>query len=411
MKKAITKIKMSLTHNVGIKIVAVIIATLVWLMVINISDPEKTIIIYGVPVTVTDEETITDMGMVYNIESGHYVNITVSGKRSVVGKLSTSDFEARASLKELSKVNSIPIDISAKRNSLARKVTIEKQSVQTLIVDIEEVQKQNFDIEVKFGGSAAAGYVAGEYTLSKSSVNVKAPTSVLDRISKVVAECELDGASADFSKKCKLVLYDKHGRTIKNNNITLSTKKVLVSVEVSKEKEVPVEVVNVGTPATGYQVEKVELSQKTVKLVGDRNVLNTVSNIVIDKAIDISNQKKNYSKVIDLNKFVPTGVTINGNHEIKIDIEIKPLEKKTFTLKSSEIKINNKGDKSVKIKDDIKVSLQGEKEVINKISKNSISASIDVDKLDIGTSKVPVDINVPDGTTLLKDVTVSVEIS
>ena len=137
MKKAITKIKMSLTHNVGIKIVAVIIATLVWLMVINISDPEKTIIIYGVPVTVTDEETITDMGMVYNIESGHYVNITVSGKRSVVGKLSTSDFEARASLKELSKVNSIPIDISAKRNSLARKVTIEKQSVQTHIVDIE----------------------------------------------------------------------------------------------------------------------------------------------------------------------------------------------------------------------------------------------------------------------------------
>lgn len=78
--------------------------------------------------------------------------------------------------------------------------------------------------------------MAGEYTLSKSSVNVKAPTSVLDRISKVVAECELDGASADFSKKCKLVLYDKHGRTIKNNNITLSTKKVLVSVEVSKEE-------------------------------------------------------------------------------------------------------------------------------------------------------------------------------
>ena len=131
------------------------------------------------------------------------------------------------------------------------------------------------------------------------------------------------------------------------------------------------------------------MSQKTVKLVGDRNALNTVSSIVIDKAIDISNHKKNYSKVIDLNKFVPTGVT----------------------LKSSEIKINNKGDKSVKIKDDIKVSLQGEKEVINKISKNSISASIDVDKLDIGTSKVPVEINVPDGTTLLKDVTVSVEIS
>lgn len=40
-EKMIMKIKESLTHNVGVKIVAVIIATLIWLTVINITDPEK----------------------------------------------------------------------------------------------------------------------------------------------------------------------------------------------------------------------------------------------------------------------------------------------------------------------------------------------------------------------------------
>lgn len=45
MKKVMIKIKESLTHNVGIKIIAVIVATLVWLTVINITDPEKTIVL------------------------------------------------------------------------------------------------------------------------------------------------------------------------------------------------------------------------------------------------------------------------------------------------------------------------------------------------------------------------------
>ena len=49
MKKAMMKIRASLTHNVGMKIVAVIVAALIWLTVINITDPEKTIVIYNVP--------------------------------------------------------------------------------------------------------------------------------------------------------------------------------------------------------------------------------------------------------------------------------------------------------------------------------------------------------------------------
>ena len=48
MKKAMMKIKASLTNNVGIKVIAVVIAALIWLMIVNISDPEKTVIIYNI---------------------------------------------------------------------------------------------------------------------------------------------------------------------------------------------------------------------------------------------------------------------------------------------------------------------------------------------------------------------------
>ena len=144
MKKTMMKIKTSLTHNIGIKIIALIVAALIWLTVINITDPEKMIVIYHVPIEMTHEDAIRDMDMVYNVKSDKYVNITVSGKRSVVSKLSAEDFRATASLKELSKVNSIPVEVSARQGTIARKVTIEKQSVQTLTfrLHIPEAQRK-----------------------------------------------------------------------------------------------------------------------------------------------------------------------------------------------------------------------------------------------------------------------------
>ena len=131
MKKMLTKLKMSLTNNIGLKFLAVLIALVLWLAIVNVNDPEKTITVSNIPISVTNENAITSRDMVYNVKSEQYLNITVSGKRSIVSNLSAEDFRATASLKELSKVNSIPVDVTTKNASLGRKITIVKQSAQT----------------------------------------------------------------------------------------------------------------------------------------------------------------------------------------------------------------------------------------------------------------------------------------
>lgn len=232
MKKAIAKIKASLTHNVGIKIVALVVAVLIWLTVINMTDPEKTVMIYSIPVEITHEDAISDMEMVYEVRSDKYVNITISGKRSVVSGLSADDFKATASLKELSKVNSVPIEVVAKQGSKARKVTIEKQSVQTLMVEVEQIKKENFDIQVEYSGKAATGFVPSKYTLSKNNVSITAPNSILNSIDRVVAECELEGNSTDFTNRCRLLLYDSKGNIIRTKHVKMSSRQVYVTVQI-----------------------------------------------------------------------------------------------------------------------------------------------------------------------------------
>lgn len=410
MKGAIRKIQASLTHNVGIKVVAVIVATLIWLIVINLTDPEKTIVIYNIPVKVTHEEVIRNMDMVYEVTSNKYINITVSGKRSLVAKLSVDDFVATASLKELSKVNSIPVEVSAKQGSVARKITIEKQSVQTLQVEVEEIKKQTFDIEVEYSGSAATGYVPSNYSLSKNTVSITAPSSILKNIDRVVAQCELEGNSVDFTDKCKLSLYDSDGNVIKTKHIKMSSRNVDVTVEIDREKEVPIEIGNIGTPAEGYEVLTTTLSQDKVKITGENALLEGIDTIYIGNEIDISKSKKKYSKTIDLTKYIPEGVTINGETLLQVDIEISPISSKTLTIKASDIKILNKDGNKVEVLKDVKITVQGEKKVLSEMTSKDISASVDVNKLTVGKHTIPVEVKVPDGATVTKDVNVQVSI-
>lgn len=411
MKKMTTKIKESFTNNLSLKLIAIIIAAIVWLVVVNVNDPEKTIIIYSIPVTVVDEKAVTDMDMVYSVTSGDYVNITVSGKRSVLNGLSAGDFIATASLKELSKVNAVPIEIKAKDAYLNNKVTIEKQSENALMVQLENIEVKNYNISVEYKGSAGQGYVPGDYILSEATVDVQAPVSVLERIESAIAICNLEGNQADFTKDCKILLYDKNGKRVKNKNIKLSFKKVDVSVEILYSKEIPLIVETIGNPADGYQVEETVLSQDTVILLADREILDTMDQLVIDPNISLAGETKDVVRNIDLTEYLPEGIIIQGESNIELTVKITELTQKVFKLEQKDIDVINVSDElevdSIKT---VKVTLQGEKDIVNNVSVEELNATIDLEGIENEEVEVPVVITIPEGTELIGEVVATVKL-
>lgn len=249
-----------------------------------------------------------------------------------------------------------------------------------------------------------------KYTLSKNNVSITAPTSILNSIDRVVAECELEGNSTDFTNKCRLVLYDSKGNVIRTKHVKMSSRQVYVTVQIDKEKEVPIEIGDIGKPADGYEIKSTILSLDKIKLVGDENQLERIEKISLSKDIDISKAKDKYTKTIDLKQYVPVGVTINGDTTVKIEIEISKMATKTFNIKASDIEIKNQGDNKIQISDNLKVTLQGENKIISKISSKDIKASINVDKLGKGQHSVPVELNVPEGAVATEEMNVQIKI-
>lgn len=415
MKKMLTKLKMSLTNNIGLKFLAVLIALVLWLAIVNVNDPEKTITVSNIPISVTNESAITSRDMVYNVKSEQYLNITVSGKRSIVSNLSAEDFRATASLKELSKVNSIPVDVTTKNASLGRKITIVKQSAQTILVDVENVEEKDFtDLVVEYTGKVADGYVAGLSSMSTDEVTVKAPTSIIDKIKKVAVRCSLDGTTTNISKKCPVILYDKNDKEIKSDEIELSDKKIRVNVNVLRAKQVPISTINkdeLGKPADGYVVDDVILSSDSITVYGSEESLDSIESLDIQDDIDVSDAKGDVTQNIDVTGKLPKGLSVSGESTITVKVLIKKLITRTFEYDASEVSLNDlSSNLDVQlVTKKVKVTLQGEEEVISQLTKDDIAISADFGKVKEGTTTVHVDVAVPDNTTLMNNVTIKIK--
>lgn len=415
MKKMLTKLKMSLTNNIGLKFLAVLIALVLWLAIVNVNDPEKTITVSNIPISVTNESAITSRDMVYNVKSEQYLNITVSGKRSIVSNLSAEDFRATASLKELSKVNSIPVDVTTKNASLGRKITIVKQSAQTILVDVENVEEKDFtDLVVEYTGKVADGYVAGLGSMSTDEVTVKAPTSIIDKIKKVAVRCSLDGTNTNISKKCPVILYDKNDKEIKSDEIELSDKKIRVNVNVLRAKQVPISTINkdeLGKPADGYVVDDVILSSDSITVYGSEESLDSIESLDIQDDIDVSDAKGDVTQNIDVTGKLPKGLSVSGESTITVKVLIKKLITRTFEYDASEVSLNDlSSDLDVQlVTKKVKVTLQGEEEVISQLTKDDMAISADLGKVKEGTTTVHVDVAVPDNTTLMNNVTIKIK--
>lgn len=415
MKKMLTKLKMSLTNNIGLKFLAVLIALVLWLAIVNVNDPEKTITVSNIPISVTNESAITSRDMVYNVKSEQYLNITVSGKRSIVSNLSAEDFRATASLKELSKVNSIPVDVTTKNASLGRKITIVKQSAQTILVDVENVEEKDFtDLVVEYTGKVADGYVAGLSSMSTDEVTVKAPTSIIDKIKKVAVRCSLDGTNTNISKKCPVILYDKNDKEIKSDEIELSDKKIRVNVNVLRAKQVPISTINkdeLGKPADGYVVDDVILSSDSITVYGIEESLDSIESLDIQDDIDVSDAKGDVTQNIDVTGKLPKGLSVSGESTITVKVLIKKLITRTFEYDASEVSLNDlSSNLDVQlVTKKVKVTLQGEEEVISQLTKDDMAISADLGKVKEGTTTVHVDVAVPDNTTLMNNVTIKIK--
>ena len=152
--------KEKLTRNIGVKILSVILAALLWLVITNVNDPVQSKVFPDVPVTILNENLINTAKQSYDIIEGDKVSFKVAARRSIIESLDKSDFEVTADFANLSNVNAVEIMITPKRFKDEIEI-VDRGDVRTLKISIEELSSKEFKVSVVDTGKVGDGYYLG----------------------------------------------------------------------------------------------------------------------------------------------------------------------------------------------------------------------------------------------------------
>ena len=399
------KLTKRITNNFGLKVLAVVFAIVIWLVVVNIEDPEKTKG-FTIPVTIENSDYLTDMGKTYDIlNNSDKISFTVTGKRSIIEELSDSDFTAVANMENVNdELTTVPVSVAASRYS--GQIEINKRDA-TLKISVENLKTEKYAVKVVTKGTPAA------YCYPKK-VTITGPESVLSQIATVEAIVDVSGVGEDMATNSKVVLLDEAGNEISQDRLTLNRTSVAVDVKITMGKSVPLKFTTNGTPADGYRYEKAECSVSSVKLVGSSEALAGISELEISGSqMSIAGATSDVTAGVDLTKFLPDGVELASDQQkqINVTLVIEGKTAKAFAVPVKNITVKNlPSNLSMQFNaDTVTVNILGFAEDFADINPESITGTIDASGFNTGVlaAEVKLDGNYSVSETIYTAVTVT----
>lgn len=396
------------TKNLALKLLSVIVAFVIWLVIINITDPTVSKRFSNIPVEILNENVITTMNQVYEVQSGEEVDVIVKAKRSFVEELSEADFRATADLSKLSTVNTAGIEVKLLK---ATKENVELDwNNEVLRIALEEKESQQFKVQIATEGELADSYVLGEVVTQPNMFEISGGKSKIKRIASIGAVIQLKGQSSDFETDVTPILYDSDRDVIDSSNVTFSTDKIHVKVQVLPSKKIPIYVDVTGNPAEGYRHIQTDYKPESVLVSGLRNNLDKLKSITIP--ISVEGAKEDVEEEIDLTPYVGDCKVVDEFSAVSVRCVIEKNGKRTFSFVNSDVNIKNlPGHLNCNYFDENKrqtITILGGEEDLQNVTLSSLGASIDLSGLEAGRHSVEVQFDLPASLKLKSKVRVDV---
>ncbi len=378
--KIFKRIGAILINNLWLKILAVLIAFVVWVVVAQINNPVSTHTYSNVKVTLLGTDVLESEGKFYQVVgNSDVIKITVRAPESVISSISPSDIYAVADLSEIREDGTVPIVYSLDR---AESIVADHDELQVIV---EDKKTRYVNILYEMTGSVGEGCVAGKVTLQRNRIEISGPASDVDKVAYAQVSIDLDGAIKSISADMEIHLFDSTGHRVISDRIVKQTDYVTTTVTVLSTKIVPVYASVTGDTATGYLYSgNISVDPEVVTIAGDTSVLNTINRIEITDPVDIAAATKDVTATFELEKYLPAGVSLEQSGfegEASVTAYIEKVAEKNINLSPERIAIIGIPDgftAEILEEGTVSVKLSGLSTELNAISAESLVGSAEI---------------------------------
>lgn len=333
-----------LFNNWGLKLASLVLAVVVWFLVVQIEDPTDTKTFNNITVKITGTEFFEKTNQVYEVlDKTDKVSVTVRAPKSVIGQLRATDIVAEADLNKITEDNTVLIKYDVQNVGYVESVEGNRENVR---LSVEDKRSKWIRVVQNVVGEVAENYIVASSTAELDIIEVSGPQSVVDTISYASAEMDVTGYTNSITANVDVKLYDIEGNIVENDSIRKSENSIRMKVEVLALKEVPIQINYMGSPAEGFMVTGVVLSDsETVVIAGTPYVLSGISQISVpEDCVNVAGESSDVTANIDLRPYLPSGVILADEEAsglVKVTVHIEPIMERTLNVPAENIQVVN----------------------------------------------------------------------
>lgn len=422
------------TNNLGLKILSLLVSCLIWLVVTNTNDPESTQVYKNVPITIKNQDTITNANKTFSVvDRVDKINVYVTARKTVRAALNSGSFTVTADMENYNEaLGTVPLEISCEDARIRQEdIRIIPSSLK---INLEDKVEQNFGVAVVTTGKADKGYELGKATIvTGDTIRIAGPQSLINIIGKVTIPLDITNMNADAVNSYPIRIEDKNGATLTegqmgnlelkdSDGISLQNNSAEVRTEIWKVyNDIPLKVNISGEVAPGFKVSSVTISPQTTNLAASEEAIEELGGeLMLTDDISVEGMTETQDYTVDLNdtlnQYDNIRLESDVSSAITVHVGIDEVGSRTFQLPISDIIMHNTpSDKKLIFSpaDAVSISVKttGQEEGDIDISLEDITAEIDLKSCEInGSYTLPVKITLPEGYELVNEVSIVVNI-
>ncbi len=309
-------------HNLGLKIIALFFAIIIWSFIIVVDDPLRVRRIADVPVVVLGLENLEEAGLIVrNDEVFNSVTMEVDAKISETNRLNIGAVTVTADIRSIQRKGQYEIFLSGE-TTVGSVVSI---SPSVITLDVDDRITREIPVSYAYEGQLAESLYHLEPSLSTAAIEITGAQTDVERVTSAVCVIDLNKVTESVNSSYSLKLLDKDNQEIPSDLFVNTLPVVTVQMPVYAKKSLDIIsdpaacIENVSAVASGYQVSDIDFSQMTITVYGTKEALAELESVGI-QPVRVNGLRAN--KTFEVELLLPEGVEQVSQTPIRMTVTI-----------------------------------------------------------------------------------------
>ncbi len=379
------------TNKLYSVLLSVLIAFGIWLYVVSTVSQEDDQTFTGIPVVMEGESVLTERNLMVTSVSTNTVTLHLSGTRSNLNKVNSSNITVKTSLSEIYEPGeriALSYSISYPGDVPSNAFVEESRSPSHIYVNVDYRRTKEIPVSVKWTGTRSEDYLydTENAVLDNSTVTIVGPAAVVDLIEYALVEVDLTDQVESLSESLRYTLCDADGEPVDAEQITTSVEEIRVELQIQRIKTLQLTAELVYGGGATESNTTVTMDPEVIRVSGSEAVLAEIGETYSVGTINLAELEQT-SNMLQYTISLPDGVTNQtGVTDVTVTVRFTGLKTRDFTIDNIQSINVPEGLEVEIISAKLTVKVRGPAEEIDNLTEDDIIAVVDFSSAEIGAA-------------------------